>query len=60
MKKEYIKPELMVEEVLLEAMLMGGSIIPGEDGEVGEGDILSNKRQNRRGSWGNLWDQDEN
>ena len=52
MKKEYVKPEVLVEEVLLEAMLMGGSIIPGEDGEVGEGDILSNKR---RGAWGDLW-----
>ena len=52
MKKDYVKPEMLVEEVLLEAMLMGGSIIPG-GGEVGEEDILSNKR---RGAWGDLWD----
>ena len=57
MKKEYIKPEMVVEEMFLESMLLGGSIIPGEDGEVGEEDILSNKRQDRRGSWGNLWDK---
>lgn len=56
MKKEYIKPEMVVEEIVLETMLLADSIIPGEDGEVGEGDILSN---DRRGSWGNLWTSED-
>ena len=53
MKKEYIKPEMIVEEVLLERML-AASVSQGGDNE----EPLSNKRQDRRGSWGNLWSQD--
>ena len=55
MKKEYIKPEMLVEEVLLEGML-AASVPFGDDNE----DAGANRYQDRRGSWGNLWDQDEN
>ena len=51
MKKEYIKPELMVEE--LETIEMIAMSI--EEGVAGEGDQLSTGRNNRRGTWGNLW-----
>ena len=52
MKKEYIKPEIMVEEMQLEECCM----LPGSDTDIpvgGEGEADSN---GRRGSWGNLWE----
>ena len=53
MKKQYIKPELMVEKFDSEVLMFSGSIV---DQEVGtETDQLSNGRNNRRGTWGNLW-----
>ena len=53
MKKQYIKPELMVEKFDSEVLMFSGSIV---DQEVGtETDQLSNGRGNRRGTWGNLW-----
>ena len=56
MKKEYIKPEMALEEMLLEGLLAvsAGTDVPWNPDEDGEGgDALSN---NRRGNWGNLWD----
>ena len=52
MKKDYVKPELQVEEILLEGMLASS------DPEVTDGPVIpfSNGRDNGRGSWGNLWD----
>ena len=52
MKKVYVKPELQVEEILLEGMLASS------DPEVTDGPVIpfSNGRDNGRGSWGNLWD----
>ena len=58
MKKEYIKPEMVVEEIILETMLLADSIIKGEGGEGGPDEFGAPGRQDRRGSWGNLWDQD--
>ena len=61
MKKEYIKPEIVVEEILLEGMLAisGDTDIPGTGdggGESEDGGVpWSNKR---RGTWGNLWAQE--
>ena len=56
MKKEYIKPEMVVEDLVLESEMLAGSI--GEtDGPV---EPWSNGRREGRGTWGNLWDQDEN
>ena len=50
MKKEYIKPEMMVEEILLEGMLASSL-------EVIEGEVtpFANGRREGRGTWGNLW-----
>ncbi len=61
MKKEYLKPEILVEEILVTTMLAnsGGTNIPedgnqsGMGGEGGEGDIFGTN--DRRGSWGDLW-----
>ncbi len=53
MKKEYIKPEIAVEEILVETMI---ATSPG-DTEVGVGgDDLPVGTNDRRGGWGNLWD----
>ena len=52
MKKQYIKPEVKVEEILPVAMLAASNPSMGwEDGEVEEA-----ATNNRRGTWGNLWD----
>lgn len=55
MKKEYIKPEIAVEEFITEVFMNNtsgpGSVTEG-DGEH-EGEYESNSH---RGSWGNLWD----
>ena len=50
MKKTYIKPEMNVEEVLLEGML-AASVMNITNEEVEEA-----ATNDRRGSWGNLWD----
>jgi hypothetical protein len=50
-KKQYIKPEMMVEE--LETVEMIATSIPVVDGEGTE--QMSNGRGERRGTWGNLW-----
>ena len=57
MKKTYIKPSMEVVNVVLESHMMSNSgtgtpnigVLPGEEGD----EMLSN---DRRGSWGNLWD----
>lgn len=48
MKKEYIKPEMLVEEILLSSMLAVSA--PVTDTE-GDGDYANE----RRGGWGDLW-----
>ncbi len=55
MKKEYIKPEMVVEDLVLESEMLAGSI-----GETGPVEPWSNERREGRGTWGNLWDQGEN
>lgn len=50
MKTEYIKPEMLIEEVELTTMI-ATSLNVGEDIEEGTTDT-----NGRRGSWGNLWD----
>ena len=50
MKKTYIKPEMNVEEVLLEGMLASSTMsITNEEVEVAA-------TNDRRGGWGNLWE----
>lgn len=56
MKKEYIKPEITMEIVMLESICtvsdnresMGSNETPGTDDDFNAND--------RRGGWGNLWD----
>lgn len=48
MKKEYVKPEMVMEEILLGSMLASSASI--EEGE-GDGDYAND----RRGGWGDLW-----
>ena len=54
MKKEYVKPEFLVEDILLETMIAtsgggtGGNLDPDGPGE----EPLAN---DRRGSWGDFW-----
>lgn len=56
MKKEYIKPEITMEIVILESICtvsdnrenMGSNETPGTDADFNAND--------RRGGWGNLWD----
>ncbi len=51
MKKQYIKPELMVEVLETVEMIASSIVIDGTPGE----EQMSNGRNNRRGTWGNLW-----
>lgn len=55
-KKEYIKPSMEAAELVSDVIMTGGSdgnvdVFPG--GDAGSEDQLSN---DRRGSWGDLWD----
>ena len=57
-KKIYIKPEMTVEELAIETLMLTGSLVFNEEG--GNEESLNNSyRPNRRGKWGNLWAQDE-
>lgn len=49
-KKVYTKPELAVEEVKIETLMLTDSLILNEEG--GKEEALST---GRRGTWGNLW-----
>ena len=49
MKKEYVKPEMVMEVILLETMI-ATSI------EVEEGETDGRGANEHRGGWGNLWD----
>lgn len=52
MKKEYIKPEMMVEVLETEVLMLALSC----EEVNSETDQLSNSyRPNRRGKWGDLW-----
>ena len=48
MKKEYVKPETAVENVMVETMFAASDVIQEPDG----GELGSNER---RGGWGDLW-----
>ena len=54
MKKEYIKPESVMEIFLLESMLASSSEGMGSDERPG-GDDDFNANGRRGGGWGNLW-----
>ena len=54
MKKIYIKPECVVEELSPETMLAASRVEIGSNETPGtQDDFNANKR---RGKWGNLWD----
>ena len=57
MKKEYIKPEMLVEEMLLESSILALSTGEGDDDLPADAPGL--RDDNRRGNWGDLWSQDE-
>ena len=53
MKKQYIKPELMVEVLETVEMIATSNFDLNDTNGIEES--LSNGRNNRRGTWGNLW-----
>ena len=55
-KKAYIKPELMVEELSTESLMLTASANYGVD-TTAEG--FEQRGNGRRGSWGNLWGGEE-
>ena len=58
-KKKYIKPEIEVMELAVEAPMLTGSLLFNEEG--GKEESLSNRyRPGRRGKWGDLWYVEEN
>ena len=52
MKKDYVKPEILAEEFITEIFMLGGS----NSQDVEEGEDNGRGANDRRGSWGNLWD----
>ena len=53
MKKAYIKPEFIIENILLESMLAVSSENMGSNETLGTDDDFN--ANGRRGTWGNLW-----
>ena len=56
-KKTYIKPEIAVEEVKFETLMLTNSFVLNEGG--GNEESLGNSYRPRRGTWGNLWGAEE-
>lgn len=54
MKKEYIKPEMVIENLQPESMLAASSEGMGSNETPGTDDDFN--APGRRGSWGNLWE----
>ena len=55
-KKAYIKPELMVEELSTESLMLTASANYEVDTTA---DDFEQRGAGRRGSWGNLWGGEE-
>lgn len=53
MKKVYIKPKCTIEEVSLEPILLSTSSMGGNEKPGGPNEFNAN---DRRGTWGNLWE----
>ena len=51
MKQNYIKPEINVEEIILESTILSGSLVDIDPN--GSGIATANER---RGTWGDLWE----
>ena len=60
-KKKYIKPEIEVMELAVEAPMLTGSLVFNDkEFDTSNGGQLSNGyRPGRRGQWGDLWYQGE-
>ena len=52
-KKTYIRPEMAIEELVIETPMLTGSFDIKDEGGIEES--LSTGRGNRRGKWGDLW-----
>ena len=52
-KKAYIKPEMLVEELATESLMLTTSMSLNDEG--GEEQSLG---RSRRGTWGNLWNEE--
>lgn len=56
MKKEYVKPEFLVEDILLETMIATSGNIGDNDTEIEDGEHQGGFGANdRRGAWGDFW-----
>ena len=57
MKKEYIKPEIVTEILMLDSMLAGSSSNPSEGmgGNEKPGGPDEFNANDRRGVWGDIW-----
>lgn len=53
MKKEYLKPEMIVEQFMAEIAFLDASGMPSDKDPIGDDEIGAN---DRRGTWGDLWD----
>jgi|GEM_PF-2926578 len=56
-KKTYIKPDTEIVELAFDTAILGGSIFTPESGDGYKGDDAGSR--GRRGTWGNLWDNEE-
>lgn len=57
--KTYLKPNIKVKDIQIQSCMMNNSITEGtvdNNTRVGVGNSFSN---GHRGSWGNLWDDEE-
>lgn len=54
MKKEYVKPDMVIEQFMVELAFLVGS--DTEVGGGGDGEGIPKDANDHRGSWGNLWD----
>ena len=58
-KKTYIKPELMIEELIVETQMLTGSFVFSDE-EVDTESEYGQLSAGRRGKWGDLWYVEEN
>ena len=57
-KKTYIRPEMAIEELVIETPMLTGSFDIKDEGGIEES-LSNGYRPGRRGEWGNLWAQGE-
>ena len=55
-KKEYIKPEIQVEVLQSEVLMLS---LSGDEIDTEQDQLSNSYRPGRRGEWGNLWAQGE-